>query len=517
MNPAVIDALVTIAFGALAGGITNAVAVWMLFHPYEPPRLFGRPIRILQGAIPKNKARLASTMGRTVGNTLLTAEDLARTVSEPAFRAAFDARLSAFLADILHQERGSLAEMLPTASLDELRALVQDAAAGLTTRLEQYVDSDDFRAHVVAWTAALARDLEGKPLGELITPAREAVITELAQRWIEETVDSEGFAHAVHDYLDRGAVRLLAPGRTFQDVLPLGLVAALERSISGYLPIALERMSGVLDDPDARRKLQRVLREILDRFMADLRFHQRLVAALLITPDTVDKVLRAIEDEGANKIAELLQDPSVREAMARSVNHAIVDFLVRPVNSVVGEPGEESVESAKTAMADWILNLARDQQTRTFLMEKLSATLGAAGDRTWGDVFRHVPPEKFADALIAMARGARAREFYRDAADRIVDKLLTTPIGRISERLSADAPSRIEKALAEPLWRWIQEQIPPIAQQVRIADRVEQKILDFPTAKVEKLVKDVTERELKLIVKLGYVLGAMIGAVSALV
>jgi uncharacterized membrane protein YheB (UPF0754 family) len=55
----VLRTLLTIVFGAIAGGTTNAIAVWMLFHPYEPPRVFGRRISLLQGAMPKNKARLA--------------------------------------------------------------------------------------------------------------------------------------------------------------------------------------------------------------------------------------------------------------------------------------------------------------------------------------------------------------------------------------------------------------------------------------------------------------------------
>ena len=53
---------VTIVFGALAGGLTNAVAIWMLFHPYTP---WGPGRLKLHGAIPKNKARLAKTIGRT--------------------------------------------------------------------------------------------------------------------------------------------------------------------------------------------------------------------------------------------------------------------------------------------------------------------------------------------------------------------------------------------------------------------------------------------------------------------
>ena len=42
MTPEIWKALVTILFGAIAGGLTNTIAIWMLFHPYEPPKLFGR-------------------------------------------------------------------------------------------------------------------------------------------------------------------------------------------------------------------------------------------------------------------------------------------------------------------------------------------------------------------------------------------------------------------------------------------------------------------------------------------
>jgi uncharacterized membrane protein YheB (UPF0754 family) len=46
---------------------------------------------------------------------------------------------------------------------------------------------------------------------------------------------------------------------------------------------------------------------------------------------------------------------------------------------------------------------------------------------------------------------------------------------------------------------------------------VEDKVLHFPTAKMEELVKRVTDRELRLIVRLGYVLGALVGGVLVIV
>ena len=46
-----------------------------------------------------------------------------------------------------------------------------------------------------------------------------------------------------------------------------------------------------------------------------------------------------------------------------------------------------------------------------------------------------------------------------------------------------------------------------------MAGRGEEKVLNFPTAKMEEIVKRVTDREMKLIVRLGYVLGAFVGSI----
>ena len=505
----------TVLFGAIAGGTTNAVAVWMLFHPYEPPRLGRWQFRSLQGAIPKNKARLAASLGRTVGRKLLTPDDLARTVNEPAFRTAFDERLAAFLASVFDERRGSIAELLPAGLRQELQSLIEEVSGTLLDRLDGYLAGEDFRETARRWADDLANEVRAEPLATLLTPERERALAEAAENWLGEAVSSDGFATAIGDYVDRGAERLLAPGKTFQELLPIGLVSALERAMAGYLPIALERLGSLLDDPAARRRVERVLHELLDRFMRDLKFHQRIVAAFIITPETVDRVLRAVEEEGAGKISELLGDPDVRDAMARGVNNAIVDFLGKPVVAVLGAPGDPSVEEAKGTVRGWALSVARDPSTRRFLVEKLQASLTAAEQRTWGDIFRHLPPERVADAIVSAARSERARTFYRDAVSRLIDLILNRPIGRIGDHVPADAPQRLERTLAPPIWAWIEEQVPQIAQRIDIERKVEAKVNEFPTAQVEAVIMGVIERELKLIVRLGYVLGAFIGVVSA--
>lgn len=509
------QAALTIIFGAMAGGVTNSVAIWMLFHPYEAPRLFGRPLRSLQGAIPKNKERLAAAIGRTVGTRLLTPEDLARTLSDPRLRAAFDERLRQVVRKLLTEERGALADSLHPELAAELRRLLEEVANRLLDQLDAYLASSEFHAAAERWAESLAAEFADRPIGELLTPEREAALTEMVDGWIASAVEGPGLEAAISSYLDRTTERVLAPGRTFQDLLPETLVATVERAIAGYLPIVLERLSRLLEDEETRDLVQRALGEVLERFMKDLKFHQRLVASLLITPETIDKVLRAVEAEGAGKISEILNEPPTRSAMARGVNDAIVEFLRRPVDSVLGRPGDPSVDEAKSTILGWTLALVRDPQTRAFLGERLQATLRAAENRTWGDLFRHLPPGRIADTLVEAVRSERAAGLYRDAASHLISRILDRPMGRLADHLPPDAVDRVEERIGEPVWGWIESQIPGIANRIDVQSQIEGKILEFPMEKVEELIRSVTERELQLIIRFGYILGAVIGTVSA--
>jgi uncharacterized membrane protein YheB (UPF0754 family) len=508
-----VSALITIVFGALAGGVTNAIAIWMLFHPYQPPKVGRWTLTRLQGAVPKNQARLAAAIGRTVGGRLLTEEDLTRTFARDEFRTAFDERLAAFLYQVLHRERGSVREMLPPAALPDVEKLLQDMLDHALARLHDHMRTERFEDSVRRRADQLVQAIADEPIAGVLTPAREEAVTEAVEEWLSNAVESADFRAAVDDYLRRGAERLLAPERTFEEILPLGLVGAVERGIASYLPLAIQRLGGLLEDPRARSRFESTLHDLFHRFLGDLKFHQRVVARLVVTEDTLDKVLDTIEKEGAERLSEILRDSAVQDAMAHGVNDAIVDFLRRPVRSVLGDPESDTVVQARATMADWVVNMSRDPATRTFLVEKLRLALEKAGARTWGDLLSRVPTEKVTELVVTAARSDAAERLYREIGERLVVALLERPVGRPSRWLPEQAPERIEETIGDPLWGWLQTQVPDVVQRLDVARRVEQKVLEFPTRSMEELVRRVTDRELKLIVKLGYVLGAVIGIV----
>lgn len=517
MPPELVQALVTIAFGALAGGLTNTIAIWMLFHPYEPPRVAGRKVGWLQGAVPKNQGRLASAIGRTVGTKLLTAEDLARIFRQREFRDAFDDRLAAFLDEVLHRERGALRELLPPGLAPEIEGILDELVERGMDSLDEYLAGHGFEAAVLDRSDDLVEAVSDAPIAGILTPAREEALAEAVDQWLVSAVESEDFRQALDDYLERSAHRLLKPDRTFEEVLPLGLVSSLERAIAGYLPLAIERLGHLLEDPDARQKFETTLRNLFQHLLRDLRFHQRVVARLVVTDETLDRVLDTIQEEGAERLSEMLRDPTVQEAMAKGVNEAIVEFLRRPVRSVLGEPESASVADARETLAGWVVKMAGDPQTRSFLVDKLHQGMEKAGARTWGEVLERVPREQVVSWLVQAARSEGARRLYRKGAHGVADALMERPIGTPARWLPADGPERLEAGVGPVLWEWLQTQIPAVVERMDVGRRVEEKVLDFPMPRLEELVRKITDRELRLIVRLGYILGAFIGFILVVV
>ncbi len=61
--------------GGLIGWFTNAIAIWMLFHPYERRYLFGFSLPFTPGLIPSRIEELADSIAKIIARYLLTRED----------------------------------------------------------------------------------------------------------------------------------------------------------------------------------------------------------------------------------------------------------------------------------------------------------------------------------------------------------------------------------------------------------------------------------------------------------
>ena len=238
---------VHVFIGTVAGGSTDAVAIWMLFNPKR--KRFG-----FQGAIPKNHARIARSLGRTVGERLVTPKDLQSELGRPELRAAFEVKLAEIIDSII-------------------------------------VSQD--------------------PLIDKVPPA---------------------------------------------------VVTALEGSMSSYLPVAMGNLGSFLGQPTTRVKMRNALRGMFNRFVVDLKFHERVLAKLMMSERKFDAIIDAIETDGVDQIVSLLDEPEIRDEIARTIHDALIAYLQKPISEIVAnvavtqepEAGKKIAHSTAPLVWEWI-------------------------------------------------------------------------------------------------------------------------------------------------------------------
>jgi hypothetical protein len=349
-----------VAIGTVAGGVTNAIAVWMLFHPYE--RRFG-----LQGAIPKNKPRLAKSIGRTVGEKLLTPDDLVHELERSGLREAVEQRLAVIVRELLEVERGALSVELPPSLFAELERALGSVSATLAESYSHEVHGASFEDTVRGFVARARAQVDPIPLARLLTPERKARLAQQAAQLSTEIIET--------------------------------------------------------------------------------------------SRDDQGRTLRA-------------------------------------------------------KMGDYLLKIAGTERTERFVERTVSDALERTDGRTVGDLLGTLPDETYVEWILAAARSPRAAELSFGAAGGAARRLLDQPIGRPSRFLPPDAPDRLAAAAGPALWGWVLGQIPGFLARLDIEAMVERKVLGFSTERLEEIVRKVTQKELTLIVRLGYVLGAFIGAIT---
>lgn len=103
--------LISVVVAAAIGGITNHLAIKMLFQPRNALVIWGRRVPFTPGLIPKRKDEIAQSLGRVVSEYLVTSSGLKSVLDKPDFRAKVEMKARQWVEKWTHREE-SLEELL---------------------------------------------------------------------------------------------------------------------------------------------------------------------------------------------------------------------------------------------------------------------------------------------------------------------------------------------------------------------------------------------------------------------
>jgi len=150
----------------------------MLFHPYRPIKLFGITVWP-QGMIPRHRERLAQSIGKAVGNELVSQETVFDALFETDFfRLRVEGFVTAYTADLLSTVYPSFIDALPAGA----RAPVLDTIFSLQYRLADYI----------------VEMLKSEETRVAIERFIDTQVDELLERRLVDTVDEATLSQVLH-------------------------------------------------------------------------------------------------------------------------------------------------------------------------------------------------------------------------------------------------------------------------------------------------------------------------------
>ena len=131
--------LVLPLIAALIGWFTNFIAVRMIFRPYRPIRLL---FFTLQGLLPKRRDVFAKSIGATISDHLIGADDISNMVHDPRvsekLHGVFEDRIDNFLTEKILSLHPMIGMVLTDDIKAKLKAMLMDQIKGA---LESGVDA----------------------------------------------------------------------------------------------------------------------------------------------------------------------------------------------------------------------------------------------------------------------------------------------------------------------------------------------------------------------------------------
>lgn len=151
--------------GAVIGYITNDIAIRMLFRPRTAKYIFGVKIPFTPGLIPKEKSRIAASIGDAISKNLMNREVLEKTLLDKEMLDKIRNGIRGFVETQKHNDETVEQFLLHYISREDISYMVDSVSTDLSARI-----------HTVLSSSALGSKIAGIVVTHVIEKVRNGML-----------------------------------------------------------------------------------------------------------------------------------------------------------------------------------------------------------------------------------------------------------------------------------------------------------------------------------------------------
>lgn len=490
--------------GAIIGYITNWLAIRMLFRPHKEHRIGKFKVPFTPGLIPKEKSRIAKSVGETIGQHLLTKETILQSLCSESMNEQLDSWVQGKVNAIENSE-ATVENEIKVLLGDEYSNCIQNINSNLSKLLLDYISEDEVKQGIAKYAnAQIMLELKAKPQAICESKLYNSLKDKVLNAAIEYK-DSEKFYEEIQKILEEKVEELKVLDKTFEEVIPKGITNSAKVYVySKRYNIAME-IKKMMKEEKNRQKLRQIVKETISTKLSPM-------IAMFMNADSIyEKVVTGID--------EFLDEEKNHDDIAIIINDIIDKLLKSSISSVLSELPKEGTQDGMKSLISLFTTKIVDEKLIRNTLDKLESnfnnymSIETMLEKTGID-YKNAIEEFIKNRIEAMLQSDSVKMKVTEIVSVVINRLLQTEMKSIFNEKGDKVSKSISKVVRDLYNRFIENKAADVIEVLDVAKIVENQINEFDVAFAEKIILGIASKELSAITWLGAFLGAIMGLLS---
>lgn len=481
--------LIPIIVGATIGYFTNWLAIKMLFRPHYEKKIMGVKVPFTPGLIPKERHRIAKSIGETVGVYLLSPETIVESLSnenkDKEIRLWLEDRVSK-----LKKSNHSIKEILFNLLNENYHSFIERIENSFRGIIISQIRGKHIKSTIFKLVEDKINDINSEEVYRAVDERLKEILLQLS--------NSHELKDGLANKLELKLKEFTEDERKICELIPKDILISIDKYIDENGNHIGNSIKDGFKDPNIQIKIKNSISDLVFQNV------NKLIAAF-ISPDLIsDKVFnmieKYIESEEANDSIIMIVKSSIHKLL-ESKTSEIAKSLT---NSMDNEMPMKSI--------DVLLKYIFNKENYNILLETIQYKLKDSELDTKEKIINYL--NRNIDTIL---NSDKLEESISIFTQDIIEQFLNKPMSFIGEKIDEDTFVNVYDFVRIIFDKFAIHELPRIIEIFHVSKIVEDKINSFDVDFAEDLILEIANKELKAITWLGALLGGILGLLSPLI
>ncbi|WP_042682848.1 DUF445 family protein [Anaerosalibacter massiliensis] len=480
--------IIPILVGAIIGYITNWLAIKMLFRPYEEKKILGLHIPFTPGLIPKEKSRIAKSVGDTIGVYLLSPE----IVTEAIYSDKINNQLREWVEHNINKFKETN-KSIKDFTMNIGNGNYYKSLNIIEEKLANFICSQFKKQKFKDEILNLVEDkVLNSPMDDFYK-----VIDERLELFIYELSVSEEVKITFKNLIDKKIDELANDERTLNEIIPEDFINILKKHINENREDIINELRGIFEEPSVNMRIKESITEFVSQNVSR-------AITIFMRPELIsDKIFNEIEKYIYNRE----NDENIILVIMASIDKLLDWKAANIFSDISSKIDDEDMLNISSTLLSPISKKENQAKILDIVERKIKYSEADIKESLLNLISNKIEVISNSEVLYE-----KTLSIVHDIFQMIINK----PVSCIFENVDKSTVTSIANFSKVIFDNFVKSKLPYIVELLNISKVVEDEINKFDVAFAEKIIIEIANKELKAITWLGALLGGIMGMLSPL-